>query len=106
MDSTLHACSHMQGDINVVKWDSTGTYLASGSDDCSVKIWRPKLIEEKEETTLKTDKSDTTTTGKTEEKDEANLKPFVDFREHTREVSGMFCGVWGKSALIQSHQVG
>jgi transducin (beta)-like 1 len=30
-----------QDEVNSIKWDPTGTLLASGSDDCTVKIWRP-----------------------------------------------------------------
>lgn len=33
-------CGH-QDEVNSIKWDPTGTLLASASDDCTVKIWRP-----------------------------------------------------------------
>eukprot|EP00166_Cyanidium_caldarium_P005100 ctg_588.g274 len=30
-----------QDEVNSVEWDPTGTLLASGSDDCTVKVWKP-----------------------------------------------------------------
>ncbi|TPX52511.1 hypothetical protein SeMB42_g01369 [Synchytrium endobioticum] len=45
------------GEVNSIKWDPTGTYLASCSDDKTAKVWQL-------------------------EKDE----PFRDFRQHTKEV--------------------
>ena len=38
-DRPLHTYKGHKDEVNAVKWDSLGRYLASCSDDCSAKIW-------------------------------------------------------------------